>query len=99
VGGQVDFIRGAAASKEGKSIVALPATARDGEVSRIVAGLSPGQAVTPSRNDVDFVVTEYGVAALRGRTMRERARALIDIAAPKFRDPLAEECRELYGWI
>ena len=99
VGGQVDFIRGAAASKGGKSIIALPATAKNGEVSRIVAGLLPGQAVTPSRNDVDIVVTEYGVAGLRGKTMRDRARALINIAAPKFQDPLERECRKLYGWI
>jgi 4-hydroxybutyrate CoA-transferase len=99
VGGQVDFIRGAAASKGGRSIIALPATARDGEVSRIVAGIEPGQAVTPSRNDVDFVVTEYGVATLRGRTMRERARALIAVAAPAFRESLERECRSLYGWL
>jgi len=99
VGGQVDFIRGAAASKGGRSIIALPATAKGGEVSRIVATLLPGQAVTPSRNDVDYVVTEYGVAHLWGKTMRERARALINIAAPKFRDSLERECRSLYGWL
>jgi len=99
VGGQVDFIRGAAASKGGRSIIALPATAKDGEVSRIVAGLEPGQAVTPSRNDVDFVVTEFGVACLWGMTMRERAKALIDIAAPAFHDSLARECHSLYGWL
>ena len=99
VGGQVDFIRGAAASRGGRSIIALPATAKDGEVSRIVAGLLPGQAVTPSRNDVDCVVTEYGVAGLRGKTMKDRARALINIAAPKFRKHLERECRDLYGWI
>ena len=98
VGGQVDFIRGAAASKGGRSIIALPATAKGGEVSRIVAALSPGQAVTPSRNDVDFVVTEYGTARLRGKTMRERARALIAVAAPGFQESLEKECRELYGW-
>lgn len=99
VGGQVDFIRGAAASKGGRSIIALPATAKDGEISRIVAGLLPGQAITPSRNDVDFVVTEHGTASLRGKTMRDRARALIGIAAPEFRESLEVECRDLYGWM
>jgi 4-hydroxybutyrate CoA-transferase len=84
VGGQVDFVRGAALSKNGRSIIAMPSTAAKGTVSRIVALLDEGAAVTTSRNDVDYVVTEFGIAHLRGRTLRERARSLIAIAHPDF---------------
>lgn len=91
VGGQVDFIRGASRSRGGRSIVALPSTAAKGTISRIVASLDPGSAVTTSRNDVHYVVTEYGIAELRGKTLRERARALIGIAHPDFREALARE--------
>ncbi len=77
VGGQVDFIRGAARSKGGKPIIALPSTAKDDAISRIVATLKPGAGVVTSRNDVHYVVTEYGVAALRGKTIRQRVLALI----------------------
>jgi 4-hydroxybutyrate CoA-transferase len=98
VGGQVDFVRGATRSRGGRSIIALPATAKDGTVSRVTAAFERGQAVTTSRNDVDYVVTEYGAAHLRGRTMRRRAEELIAVAAPQFRDGLARECRELYRW-
>ena len=98
IGGQVDFIRGAALSKGGKSILAMPATAAKGTVSRICAALEQGQVVTTSRYDVDYIVTEYGVAALKGRTMRQRAKALIDIAAPEFREQLRVEQRTLFGW-
>ena len=97
VGGQVDFIRGAAFSKGGRSILALPATASKGTVSRICTTLTPGQAVTTSRNDIDFVVTEYGIAALHGKTVRERAEALINIAAPQYREQLRQEFHEIYG--
>ncbi len=97
-GGQVDFIRGAAFSRGGRSIIALPATASGGNISRICTGLAPGQAVTTSRNDIDFVVTEYGIAALRGKTVLERAKALIGIAAPQYREQLRKEARALYGW-
>ena len=90
VGGQVDFVRGCRLSKGGKSIIALPATAAKGRISRIVASLDPGQAVTTSRNDVDYVVTEYGIAHLRGKTVTQRARSLIQIAAPDFRIQLKE---------
>ena len=90
-GGQVDYVRGAALSKGGKSIMAMPSTAAHGKVSRIVSRLAPGAAVTTSRNDVDYVVTEYGVARLRGKTMRERAQALIAIAHPDFRQQLQDE--------
>jgi acetyl-CoA hydrolase len=88
VGGQVDFMRGAAASVGGRSIIALAATAAGGSVSRIVASLEDGQ-VTAARSDVDYVATEHGVAALRGLPIAERARRLIAIAAPQFRDDLA----------
>jgi len=97
VGGQVDFVRGANNSKGGRAIIALPATAAGGSVSRIVATLAPGQAVTTSRYDVDIVVTEYGVAHLKWKTNRERAQALINIAAPEFRDELRAEYIRLYG--
>lgn len=89
-GGQTDFIRGAARSKGGKPIIALPSTAKDGTVSRVVPMLDPGAGVVDTRADVHYVVTEYGVAYLFGKTVRERARALIRIAHPKFRDELAE---------
>ncbi|MBI5203275.1 MAG: hypothetical protein HY925_16915 [Elusimicrobia bacterium] len=88
VGGQVDFIRGAAASRGGRSIIALPSTAKGGSVSRIVPALSEGTGVVTTRADIDFVVTEYGIASLKGKTLRERALALIQIAHPDFRDEL-----------
>lgn len=97
VGGQVDFIRGTTDSKGGRAIIALPATAAQGTVSRIVSVLAPGQAVTTSRYDVDYVVTEYGVAHLKWKTNRERAHALIRIAAPQFRDKLLSDYRQIYG--
>ena len=90
VGGQVDFVRGCRMSKGGKSIIALPATAAKGRISRIVPALDQGQAVTTSRNDVDYVVTEYGIAHLRGKTMAQRAESLIQIAAPAFRNRLKQ---------
>lgn len=91
VGGQIDFIRGASNAKDGKSIIAIPSTAAHGKVSRIVPFINHGAAVTTSRNDVHYVITEYGIAQLRGKTLQERARALIKIAHPKFRDELMEE--------
>ncbi len=95
VGGQVDFIRGASRSKGGKSIIALPATAAKGKLSRIACELDRGSAVTTSRNDVHFVVTEFGVADLRGKSIRERAKALIGIAHPDFRRSLEVQAQEL----
>jgi 4-hydroxybutyrate CoA-transferase len=95
VGGQVDFVRGAARSKGGKPIVALPSTAGGGTVNRIVWQLNPGAGVVTTRNDVHYVVTEYGVAYLHGKTIRERARALINIAHPDFRPELEAKAREL----
>lgn len=85
VGGQVDFVRAASASPGGKSIIAFPSTGRNGTASRIVPELTRGACVTTSRNDVHFVVTEYGIAELRGKSIRQRAEALIGIAHPDFR--------------
>jgi acyl-CoA hydrolase len=89
-GGQVDFIRGAARSKGGVPIIVLPATARHGAVSRIVPMLEPGAGVVTSRADVHYVVTEHGIAYLHGKTLRERAEALIELADPRFRAELED---------
>lgn len=94
VGGQVDFMRGAAAAVGGRSIIALPATARDGTVSRIVARIGDG-VVTSLRSDMDMVVTEYGVAELRGRSLAERVRRMIAIAAPAFGEGLERAAHPL----
>jgi len=92
-GGQVDFVRGARRASEGKAIIALPSTAAGGTVSRIVPTLKPGAGVVTSRADVQYVVTEYGTAYLYGKTVRERALALIQIAHPKFRPWLMAEAK------
>lgn len=92
-GGQVDFIRGAAHSKGGKPIIALPSTAKDGEFSRIVPFLQQGAGVVTTRADVKYVVTEYGVAYLHGKNLQERTKALINIAHPKFRPDLIKEAK------
>jgi 4-hydroxybutyrate CoA-transferase len=97
-GGQLDFIRGAARSKWGKPIIALPSTAKNETVSRIVTRLAHGAGVLTTRGDVHYVVTEHGVAYLHGRTVRQRAEALIQIAHPKFRDELYEYC-ERQRWF
>lgn len=91
VGGQVDFVRGATMSKNGKSIIAMPSTAKKGLISRIVPIITEGSAVTTPRNDVNYVVTEYGIAQLKGKTLKERAKALIKIAHPRFRPHLIIE--------
>lgn len=88
VGGQLDFLRGAAMAEGGRSIICLPSTAAKGTVSRIVPHLSAGACVTDTRYDVMYVVTEYGIADLWGKTNKERAKALIEIAHPKFREEL-----------
>jgi acetyl-CoA hydrolase len=93
VGGQADFIRGAARSNGGKPIIALPSTAKDGTISRIVSTLDPGAGVTTSRNDVHYVVTEFGIASLHGKSVRQRAQELIAIAHPDFRDKLRAEAQ------
>jgi 4-hydroxybutyrate CoA-transferase len=94
IGGQVDFLRGAARSKGGKPIVTLPATAKNGTISRIVPRLQPGAGVVTSRGDVHYVITEYGVAYLHGKTLRQRAEALIQVAAPQFRGELERHAIE-----
>jgi 4-hydroxybutyrate CoA-transferase len=112
VGGQMDFMRGAALAKRGRPIIALPATTHapknaeaserdmlppiDGQISRIVPVLAHGAAVTSSRAHVHYVATEYGVAELHGRTLSERARSLISIAAPQFREGLERAAYELH---
>ncbi|HVC09960.1 MAG TPA: GNAT family N-acetyltransferase [Elusimicrobiota bacterium] len=95
VGGQVDFVRGAARSPGGRSIIAMPSTAKGGRTSRIMCCLAEGTGVVTTRADVDFVVTEYGIASLKGKTIRERAVALISVAHPKFRQELASEAKAL----
>jgi len=96
VGGQMDFMRGAALSPEGRAIIALPSTAAGGTVSRIVPVLAEGAGVVTSRAHVRTVVTEFGIAELFGRSVRERAEALIGLAHPDFRDELRHEARRRY---
>lgn len=91
VGGQVDYVRGVSMAKNGISIIAMPSTASKGKVSRIVPLIDAGSAVTTSRNDVHYIVTEFGIAELRGKTLKERGRALIAIAHPDFRPMLIQE--------
>jgi 4-hydroxybutyrate CoA-transferase len=98
IGGQVDFLRGASYAKGGKPIIALPSTAKGGTISRIVPMLHPGTGVVTSRGLVRYVVTEYGVAYLHGKSIRKRAQALIEIAHPKFREKLYEYC-ERTRWL
>jgi len=94
IGGQVDFLRGASRSRGGKAIIAISSTAKDGSVSRIRPMLSPGAGVVTSRGLVRYVVTEFGVAYLHGKSIRERAKALIEIAHPKFREELYSYCEQ-----
>ena len=95
-GGQLQFVRGAYMSRGGRSVICLSSTYERGDqpASRIVATLTPGNVVTTPRTDVMYVVTEYGIACLKGRSVPERARALIDIAHPRFRESLEREARE-----
>ncbi|MCO6453210.1 MAG: acetyl-CoA hydrolase/transferase family protein [Caldilineales bacterium] len=95
VGGQVDFVHGATRSKGGKPIIAMPSTARNGMLSRIVPALKLGSGVVTSRNDVHYIATEYGVADLYGKSIRQRVKALINIAHPDFRADLHRRAREL----
>jgi acetyl-CoA hydrolase len=92
-GGQLDFIRGAARSRGGRPVIALPSTAKDGTLSRIVDVLPPGAGVVTTRADVHYVATEHGVAALHGKSLHERARALIGVADPAFRGELCAAAR------
>ncbi len=93
IGGQVDFIRGAARSRGGKAIIAMPSTAKNDKVSRIVSHLTEGAGVVTTRGDVHYVVTEYGIAYLHGKSIRERVLALINIAHPKFRNELIQAAK------
>ena len=98
IGGQVDFVTGASISKGGKAIIALPSTAKNETVSRITPRLAEGAGVVTSRGNVQYVVTEYGIASLKGKSIRERALELIRVAHPKFRSQLLEEVRQHY-WV
>ncbi|HOW99192.1 MAG TPA: acetyl-CoA hydrolase/transferase C-terminal domain-containing protein, partial [Deltaproteobacteria bacterium] len=96
-GGQADFIRGASWSRGGRSILAFHSTAAGGRISRIVPHLDEGSIVTTTRTDIHYIVTEYGIADLRGKSMPQRAQALIAIAHPDFRDELRAEFRRIYN--
>ena len=98
IGGQVDFVRGSAMSRRGKSIMVLPSTTDDGKISRIVPYLSPGSGVVVTRGDIHYVVTEYGVAYVHGKSIRDRAMVLINIAHPTFREELLEAAKK-QGYI
>ena len=93
-GGQADYVRGAVQSKGGQSFIAFASTAKDETISRICPTLAPGAIVTTSKNDVDYIVTEYGIAKLRGKTLSQRTKALIAIAHPKFRDELTHQAKQ-----
>ena len=95
VGGQLDFIYGASRSKGGVPILTLPSTAKDDSISRITPMLKQGAGVVTTRNHVRYVITEYGIADLYGKTVRQRAKALINIAHPKFREELTKQATEL----
>lgn len=99
IGGQMDFIRGAALSEGGKAIIALPSTARGGTLSRIVTTLKPGAGVVTTRGHVQYVATEYGVVDLHGMNLKKRAEALISIAHPDFRAELAREVRHIRHFV
>jgi acyl-CoA hydrolase len=97
-GGQADFAQGARFAKRGKGFLCLHSTAKDGTISRIRPSLTPGSVVTTSKNDVDRIVSEYGIAELRGKSITQRTKALINIAHPKFRNELTAEAKHL-GFI
>ena len=94
-GGQVDFVRAANRSKGGKAFIVLPSTAKDDSITRIVPTLTPGTHLTTSKNDINYVVTEFGVAQLRGKSAKDRAKALIGIAHPDFRGELTEAAKKM----
>jgi acetyl-CoA hydrolase len=96
VGGQLDFIYGASRSKDGVPIITLPSTAKGDQLSRIVSTLKPGAGVVTTRNHVRYIITEYGIADLYGKSFRQRAKALINISHPKFRDELTAEAKSLH---
>jgi itaconate CoA-transferase len=94
-GGQLDFVRGAFGSRGGKSFLAFYSTAHGGQVSRVVPRLEPGAVVTTPRMDTEYLVTEYGLVNLKGKSVRERALSIIDLAHPSFRDALLREAQRL----
>jgi acyl-CoA hydrolase len=94
-GGQADFVRAANLSRGGKAFIVLPSTAKNDTISRIVPTLTPGTHVTTSKNDINYVVTEYGVAQLRGKSMKQRTLELIGIAHPNFRAELTEQAKRM----
>jgi acyl-CoA hydrolase len=95
-GGQSDFVRAANRSNGGKAFIVLPSTAKDGAISRIVPTLTAGTHVSTSKNDINYVVTEYGVAQLRGKTAKQRTEALIGIAHPDFREELTAAAKKMH---
>jgi acyl-CoA hydrolase/GNAT superfamily N-acetyltransferase len=95
IGGQADFIRGAALAKNGRPIIAIPSTAKNGTLSRIVLSLTPGAGVVTTRGDVHYLVTEYGIAYLHGKNIRDRVLALINVAHPDFREELLQQAKEV----
>jgi acyl-CoA hydrolase len=95
-GGQSDFVRAANRSNDGKAFIVVPSTAKNDTISRIVPVLSPGTHVSTSKNDINYVVTEFGVAQLRGKSARQRAQELIAIAHPNFRTELTEQAKRLH---
>jgi 4-hydroxybutyrate CoA-transferase len=97
VGGQVDFVRGANMCKDGKSIIAMPSIASKGKISKIVPFINQGSVVTTGRNDVDYIVTEFGIAKLKGKTLKQRAKSLINIAHPNFREELINEYEKRFN--
>ena len=97
-GGQLDFIRGAMRSKGGKPILAFASTTKNDTISKIVPTLTPGSGVVTTRGDVQYIITEYGIADLYGKTLRQRTKLLIDIAHPNFREELEKKARE-FKWL
>jgi acetyl-CoA hydrolase len=97
-GGQLDFIRGAMRSKGGKPILAFASTTKNDTISKIVPTLTPGSGVVTTRGDVQYIITEYGIADLYGKTLRQRTKLLIDIAHPNFREDLEKKARE-FKWL
>ena len=94
-GGQTDMAIGAAHARGGRNVIAVASTKKGGTISTIMPTLAPGSVVTLSRNEIDFVVTEYGIAKLRGKTIAQRVEELINVAAPEFREELRKQAREL----
>lgn len=99
IGGQLDFIRGSAMARNGRPVIVLPSTAKNGTISRIKCQMNPGTPLSDTRNDVHYVVTEYGVANLFCKTNTERARELIEIAHPDFRSDLIRQYKDIYGRV